>query len=386
MVPFNPKNRHDAFHSLVMKWRYLEFKNISAILNFLIVASFISCGSDKDSIKPTITNITESVYSSATVQPDSLYQVYAAVSGILDQNLVEEGDTVSWGTPIAQIINNAPQLNVENTRLSLELAIDNYSGNNAVLRTLEDEIRAARLRVQNDSVNYFRQKNLWEQNIGSAVEYDSKKLAYELSRNNLTLLISNFERTKNELKTKVIQAENNYKTAQITTDDFTVESKIQGTVYALYKNHGESISMLEPLAAIGSSQKFIIELLVDEVDIVKIKLGQPVLVTLDAYQGQVFEAIVNKIYPRKDERTQTFMIEAGFKHPPEVLYPGLAGEGNIVVGEKENAMSIPREYLVNESQVLTKDGLVSVQLGLRNLEVVEILDGINEETNILKPE
>ncbi|MBT8320705.1 MAG: efflux transporter periplasmic adaptor subunit, partial [Eudoraea sp.] len=35
---------------------------------------------------PTRTKLTESVYSSVTVQPDSLYQVYAAVGGILEKN------------------------------------------------------------------------------------------------------------------------------------------------------------------------------------------------------------------------------------------------------------------------------------------------------------
>ena len=196
----------------------------------LILTSFVlllfSCGANNEKINPSIRTITESVYSSVTIQPDSLYQAYAVVSGILEQNYLEEGDSVSVGTPIAQIINNAPQLNVENAKLNLELAVDNYSGNNALIRTLEDEIRAARLQAQNDSVNYFRQKNLWDQNIGSQVEYDTRKLAYELSRNNLSLLLSNYNRTKNELRTKVIQAENNYKTALITTGDFTVESKI----------------------------------------------------------------------------------------------------------------------------------------------------------------
>ena len=353
---------------------------------FIAILLFISCGGDGDRIKPTTTTISESVYSSVTVQPDSLYQVYAAVSGILDQNLVEEGDSVVKGTAVAQIINNAPQLNVENARLNLELAIDNYSGNNAVIRALEDEIRAARLQVQNDSTNFFRQKNLWEQNIGSQVEYDSRKLAYELSSSNLSLLLSNFARTKNELRTKVIQAENNYKTAQITTGDFTVESKIHGTVYALYKNHGESISVLEPLAAIGSSHKFIAEMLVDEVDIVKIRTGQPALITLDAYNNQVFEARVSKIYPRKDERSQTFKVEAEFNNPPDVLYPGLAGEGNIIIGKKEAVLTIPKEYLVENNKVKTEDGLVELTLGLQNLEIVEVISGIDEDTYILNPD
>ncbi len=352
----------------------------------VLLLTLISCGSGGDKIKPTVTTISESVYSSATVQPDSLYQVYAAVSGILDQNLVEEGDVITKGTPIVQVINNAPQLNVENAKLTLELAIDNYSGNNAVIRALEDEIRAARLQVQNDSVNFFRQKNLWEQNIGSEVEYDSRKLAYELSSSNLSLLLSNYARTKNELKTKVIQAENNYKTALITTGDFTVESKINGTVYALYKNHGESVSMLEPVAAIGSSDKFIIELLVDEVDIVKVKLGQPAVISLDAYADRIFEAVISKIYPRKDERSQTFMVEATFKLPPEVLYPGLAGEGNIIVGKKESALTIPGEYVIDNNKVRTSEGLVEIEIGLQNLEYVEVLSGIDKETYILLPD
>ena len=363
---------------MILKHRI--FISLPAILVLLM-----SCNTNGDRIKPSLNTISESVYSSVTVQPDSLYQVYAAVSGILDQNLVEEGDTVVRGTPIAQIINNAPQLNVENAKLNLELAIDNYSGNNAVIRALEEEIRAARLKVQNDSVNYFRQKNLWEQNIGAEVEYDTRKLAYELSSNNLTLLLSNYARTKNELRTKVIQAENNYKTAQITTGDFTVESKINGTVYALYKNHGESISLLEPLAAIGSSNDFIVEMLVDEVDIVKIDIGHRAIINLDAYQNQVFETVVSKIYPRKDERTQTFMVEAVFVEAPAVLYPGLAGEGNIVVGKKENALTIPREYVIDRNKVRTEEGLMEVQIGLENLEFVEVLSGIDADTYILKP-
>ena len=363
----------------------LKTNLLKLFLPFLIV-SILSCGSNDDKIQPTITAISESVYSSVTVQPDSLYQVFAAVSGILDKNLVEEGDSVQKGTPVVQIINNAPQLNVENARLTLELAIDNYSGNNALLKALEDEIRAARLRAQNDSVNYFRQKNLWDQNIGSQVEYDSKKLAYELSSNNLSLLLSNYSRTKNELRTKVIQAENNYKTAQITTGDFTVESKINGTVYALYKNHGESVSILEPIAAIGSTEDFVIEMLVDEVDIVKIKLGNLTLITLDAYQNQVFEAEVSKIYPRKDERSQTFKVESLFRNPPAVLYPGLAGEGNIVIGTRENALAIPRDYLVDQNKVRTEEGLVELELGLQNMEYVEVLSGLNKDTYILKPE
>ena len=351
----------------------------------LSLALFFSCSNQQEKILPKKATLTESVYSSVTVQPDSLYQVYAAVAGILDKNLVEEGDIVEKGTPLVQIIDHTPKLSSENARLALKLAQENYSGNAAVLESIQEEIRAANLTFQNDSINYFRQKRLWDQQIGSKVEFDNRKLAYELSRNKLNLLKSKYERTKNELQMQLQQASNNYRSSQITTNDFTVTSKIDGKVYALFKEPGEIVSTMEPLASVGSSTDFIIEMLVDEVDIVKLGLGQKALITLDAYGAAVFEAEISKIYPRKDERSQTFTVEAKFKKPPEKLYPGLAGEGNIIVDQKEDVLTIPKVYLINGNQVETEDGPVSVKIGLQNLDQVEILEGIDANTIILKP-
>ncbi len=352
----------------------------------VVVLLIYSCSEQQDKILPQKTRLTESVYASATVQPDSLYQVYAAVAGILDRNLVEEGDLVQQGMPLLQIINNAPKLNTENAKLTLQLASENYSGNSAILKALQDEIQSANLNFQNDSINFFRQQRLWEQKIGSKMEFDSRKLAYELSRNNLNLLKSRYARTKNELQTQVQQARNNYESSQINTKDFTVSSKINGKVYALLKEPGETVNTMEPLAAVGSDSIFVIKMLVDEVDIIKLVVGQKALITLDAYPSEVFMARVTKIYPRKDERSQTFTVEATFIDSPKTLYPGLAGEGNIVIAEKENALTIPKTYLLEGAKVQTADGVVEVTIGLQNLDLVEILEGIDEHTELLKPE
>jgi multidrug efflux pump subunit AcrA (membrane-fusion protein) len=355
----------------------------TAIIMGILV--FISCGSDREKIRPVKTTITESVYSSVTIQPDSLYMAFASVGGILDKNLVEEGDPIKKGAAISQIINAAPKLNTRNALLNLELAQQNYLGSNAILKGLQDQIQAATLQLQNDSINYFRQKKLWEQRIGSQAEYDNRKLAYELSRNTLTLRKSSYEQTKNELETKYKQAQNNYETSKIATNDFIVESKINGTVYALYKNPGELVTSMEPVASVGSASDFIIEMLVDEVDIVKIRVGQKALITLDAYPSEMYEATVSKIYPKKDERSQTFKIEALFISPPATLYPGLSGEGNIIVNKKEGALVIPKEYLIDGRMVETEAGMVNVTLGLQDLDHVEILEGIDAATYLLKP-
>ncbi len=360
----------------------MKYFSLTAIFSALLFA----CSGSAEKIYPEKLPMTESVYASATVQPDSLYQVYSVAMGILDNVWVEEGDKVAKGDRILQITNTSPELNTENARLSMELARKNYSGSSAVLNSIKDEIQAALLQLKNDSINYYRQKKLWDQNIGSKVEFDNKKLGYELSQNRLELLKKKLDQTKNELKTQLRQAENNYKTSRTTSSDFTITSKINGTVYALYKKTGEIVNTVEPVAAVGKSDLFVVELLVDEVDIVKLRLGQKVFITLDSYGETVFEGTLEKIYPRKDERSQTFKVEALFNDPPVTLYPGLSGEGNIVIAEKKEALVIPKTYLINGSKVLTDKGEIPVTIGLENMVMVEILDGIDENTAILKPE
>lgn len=346
----------------------------------------MSCSKSTDKIQPRAQDLTESVYASVTIQPDSLYEAYAIVSGILDDNLVEEGDLVEKGQVLIQIINNAPKLNVQNSKLALELAKENYNGSAAILKGIRDEIDAATIKLKNDSVYYFRQKNLWNQNIGSKIQYDTKKLNYELAVNSLKLLENKYSRIKNELQTAVRQAQNNYQTSVITNRDFTVKSKIDGRVYALYKEPGELVTTLEPLASIGSASNFIIELLIDEVDIVRIREDQTVLITLDAYNESVFKGKVSKIYPQKDERNQTFKVEAVFDDGPKVLYPGLSGEANIIISKKANVLTIPRDYTINDTMVKTDDGLTTITTGLQNMHYVEVVSGITKDTYIYKPE
>jgi multidrug efflux pump subunit AcrA (membrane-fusion protein) len=160
---------------------------------------------------------------------------------------------------------------------------------------------------------------------------------------------------------------------------------MNGKVYALYKNPGEIVNLQQPLATVGSENRFVLEMLVDEVDIVTIIEEQQVLVSLEAYPNEIFKANVSKIYPSKDVRNQTFKVEAIFENPPPTLYPGLSGEANIIVDVKENVLTIPINYLIEGNKVKTEEGILEVTTGLQNEDEVEILSGITVETVLLKP-
>ena len=101
------------------------------------------------------------------------------------------------------------------------------------------------------------------------------------------------------------------------------------------KSRGEIVNASQPLVTLGSADRFLVEMLVDEEDIVRVRKGLTVYLTLDAYPKEIFKAEVDKVYPKKDERNQTFLVEALFKDVPEVLLPGLSGEGNIVVAQRK---------------------------------------------------
>jgi multidrug resistance efflux pump len=350
-------------------------------LFFLLLA----CQGDPETIRPEIRDITASVYASVTVQPDSMYQVHAAVSGILEKNAVKEGDLVEPGTLLMHITDRTPRLSSENARLQMELATDNYQGPHSQLRDLETRIRTATLTFRDDSLNYRRQEKLWAQNIGSKAALENRKLTYERSRNQLEGLRSEYERLEDELRTRMVQARNTFRSSVVNTEDYAVRSTIHGRVYALQKEPGELVVPGEPLALLGSPDIFVVELLVDEVDVVSLKVGQKALVSLDAFPDTLFETRVSKIYPRKDERNQTFTVESRFEAPPDVLYPGMSGEANIIIARKEGALTIPRAYLAGKDSVRTREGYRAVKTGLETLDRVEILSGLEAGTELLKP-
>jgi multidrug efflux pump subunit AcrA (membrane-fusion protein) len=136
---------------------------------------------------------------------------------------------------------------------------------------------------------------------------------------------------------------------------------------------------------VGQSNSFIAELLVDEVDIVKLEVGQTALITIDAYDKQVFKASIKKIYPQKNNRSQTFKIEARFIDTPDKLYPGLSGEANILINEKKGALVIPKACLVDDNHVETENGLVEITTGLESLDMIEVLSGLTKEDVIYLP-
>lgn len=351
-------------------------------LVFFIVSA---CGKKQESLSPAVENISESVYASGIVKSRGQYQVFSPVSGLIAEVLVKEGDSVKKGQPLLRIMNEQARLNAANARLASELADFNTNGDK--LGELKTAVDFARTKLKNDSLLLARQRNLWEQQIGSRNDLDQRELAFRNSQTNYEAALLRYADTRRQLEFTARQARNSVQISNSVAADFIIRSEVAGRLYSLMKERGEMVSPQSPVAVIGDAGDFSLELQVDEYDITRVAVGQRILLSMDSYRGRVFEARVDKIVSIMNERSRTFTVEASFAVKPPSLFPNLTVEANILIRTKEKALTIPRSYLVEDSFVLGKDGKkIRVQTGLKDYKKVEILGGLRAADIIYKPQ
>jgi multidrug efflux pump subunit AcrA (membrane-fusion protein) len=351
---------------------------------FIIVVLLTSCKSKEEKIKPTFSSISESVYASGKIKSKNQYQAFSTVSGIIDSIFVTEGDTLKIGTPLLIISNETQKLIKENALLNA-----NFSDINSNQGKLKDAIQVIELsknKYKNDSLLLIRQQTLWNQHIGAKIDLEQRELAFQNSKTNYYSSILKYNDLKRQIEFSAAQSKKNYLISSKQENDYTVKSQIDGVIYSLNKSKGDFINPQTPLAIIGDASHFILEMQVDEFDILKIKIGQPVLVTLDSYKDEVFNAKVTKIDPLMNERSKTFLIEAEFEIAPKVLYPNISFEANIVIQTKEKVLLIPREYLLPNNKLINRNGdTIVVKTGLKDYQKIEIISGITESDELIKP-
>ncbi len=348
------------------------------------VVLLAACKDKTEKTKPDVGPITESIYASGTIKSKDQYQAFATVNGIIEKIYVTEGDTVKKGDAILLISNEAQKLNKENAELAARFA--DYNANQGKLNEAKQFVELAKSKMKNDSALFFRQKALWQDQIGTKVELEQRELAYQNSRTAYFSSLVKLDDLKKQLDLSSEQSKNNLLISSKLENDFTLKSEIDGIVYSINKTVGELVGLQTPLAVIGHANNFVLEMQVDEYDIFKVQLGQQILVTMDSYKGKVFEARISKINPLMNERSKTFLIEAEFVKAPEKLYPNTTFEANIVVTSKEKALLIPRNYLLNDSMVqLSNSEKVKVVTGLKDYQKIEIISGIKAEDELMKP-
>lgn len=357
---------------------------MKAVNIILLLFLLSACKGKWEKTHPLEESITESVYASGIIKSRHQYQVFPKVNGLIVDIPVTEGDTVKKGDVILSILNESARLNRENAALSA--AYSAVGANTQKLNELKVNIDLSKIKLDNDSLLLGRQRRLWEQKIGSLHQVEQAELAYKSSQTSYDVALFKYNDLQKQLNFAAKQSGKNLEISNTQSNDYTVRSDIEGKVYSLPKKMGEMANTQNPVAIVGDARDFYLELQADEYDIARIRLGQKVFVTLDSYKGQAFEASVVKIYPIMNERSRSFTIDANFIKQPPVIYPNMTLEANIVIQQKDKALTIPRNYLLEDDYVLLENKeKKKVTTGLKDYQKVEILNGLTAKDVILKP-
>lgn len=359
------------------------------MLKYIIKPTFLlllglSCNKKQEQTKPVEEKITESVYASGIIKTVNQYQVFSTVNGLVAEKFVTEGDIVKKGRPLLRISNSTVRLNEDNAKINADYALT--QSNLEKLNELQTSIDIAKAKMNNDILLLQRQKNLWKEEIGTQNEVEQRELALKNSTSNYEAAKLKYTQLQKQINFLEKQSQKTLEISKNIVGDYTIKSEVDGKVYNILKEKGEMVNSQTAVALIGDANTFLLELQVDEYDIAKIKIGQRILITMDSYKGKVFDAVVSKINPIMNERSKSFTIEATFVKQPEALYPNLTCEANILLQEKEKALTIPRNYLLNgDSVILSTKEKKKVITGLKDYQKVEILSGLSVNDVIYKP-
>ncbi|MDO3628062.1 efflux RND transporter periplasmic adaptor subunit [Mucilaginibacter sp. BT774] len=353
----------------------------------LLLTLIISC-SNVHTIHPVRKDIVETVYASGKVMADSEYTVYALSPGTVVKKLVKEGDAVKKGQLLYVINNTAPAAKLDAANITYEKARENVSSRSRILTDLRLAMQNANIKFRNDSLQYFRLKNLWNQNVGTKSTLDNAETQYHISSNEKKSAQEKYYSTVNDLNISLKNAQSSVASARNDLNNFMIRAESNGTVYQMMKEKGEAVKANEAVVLIGKSTDRLIKLSVDQQDINLVQPGQQVLLKTDATGDKIYNAKVVRVYPTMNEADQTFRVDAIFTGQDAQSYIHTSVEANIVIQKKQQALVIPVKSILNGDSVKVKDGgrikAVSVKIGIHTLDEAEILEGLTEHSEVVE--
>ncbi|MNK88072.1 Macrolide export protein MacA [compost metagenome] len=131
--------------------------------------------------------------------------------------------------------------------------------------------------------------------------------------------------------------------------DFDLVSPFAGLISGYLVQEGDSVSPGTALATVVDPGAFVIKTAIDEVDILKIKLGQEALVALDAKPEETHPGKVERVIPKTDPVAKTAEVIVRLEKLPEGLLEGMTATVNLVT-DRRRALTAPAVSVIREGE------------------------------------
>ena len=381
------------------------------IVVIIILAVMKSCGvfgsnekiDQVETQQATTATIVQIVTASGKIKPSTEVKIAPEVSGEITQLTVKEGDEVKKGQLLVQIKQDIYISAVNRAQAAVQQSIAALEQSAARLKESESE--------------YKRSKLLFESGTIARADWEATEANYKVARLTYDASKSSLESARATLK----EAEDNLMRTQIF-------APIDGTISQLNVEAGERVVGTAQMAGtevlrVANLDSMEVEVTVGENDIVKLAVGNPVDIEVDAYWGKRFKGRVTEIASSAANVTETssadqvtnfnvqiIILEDSYRdlveeknllHTP--FKPGMTASVEIESDRKDSILVAPiravstrqvkdstdgttrtREvvFVLQDGKALQKE----VETGIQDDENIEILHGIEPgETLITGP-
>lgn len=358
----------------------------------------------KDPVSPNRIDLSSPSGSSPNTLNDAQRQQYYNAFVQAEAALRNAEDAVEQ----AQVAyDNARQAEVSGVRVAEEQVKTAQTNLEKLLAGADtDQLAAAQAAVRSAQANLDKLRG--DQRRGAI---DAAQAAVDAAQSNLARIQSGASGDDLTIaRAQVQSAQAAYDLAQLALEEATLRAPFAGTVSEINLQVGEvpAPNPAKVPMVLADLSSYHVDVAVDEIDIARLEVGQPVTLTLDALPDLQLPGTVESIAPLSTVQSAvtSYQVRITTQTNDPRVRSGLSASADIIVARKENALLVPRRAVRNERGTLIvevpRDQSVCtvprderpaqltleqrpVQTGLSNDQSIEITSGLDEQTCISVP-
>ncbi len=271
-------------------------------------------------------NIEALVITTGSLNPVTTVDVGSQVSGKIDKLYVDFNSRVKEGQVIAE--------------LDQAQFITRVKQNEANYQSAEASLEKTKVTLDNTKKKYDRAMNLFEKELISFEEKEAIETQYYSA-------MADIQSSEARLE----QAESQLDSSKVDLTYTIIKSPIDGVVINRRVNIGQTVaaSFQAPVLfqIANDLSKMQVECSVDEADIGKVKEGQKVRFTVDAFPDENFTGKVSQVRyaPEIVQNVVTYTTIVEVDNPEMKLRPGMTATASVVTGEAKNVLRVPNSAL-----------------------------------------
>lgn len=242
----------------------------------------------------------------------------------------------------------------------------------------------------NDSVveSYVNQERVASSTEGLVTEVHVQEMdKVEEGDPIISLAGSDVQETIQEKLDKIRELESGLRKLNSVFPMLNITSSIDGVIAGIYKQEGEATTPGDWIGHVYTTSNMSMFTEVDDIDVLYIKQGSKVEVTVDALPGEIYEGEVKTVSTmgQSQDGISRFAVYIDVKGGSQ-LRPGMQANAYIDAGSAEDVLLIPIEAIFQEEnkhkvEILeagNKTQVVNVELGLMNDRYAEVKSGLEE--------